>query len=120
MFGAPPAAEIRVYAAAGRLEGGEGAQIHVYAVAGPLGRPELSRLVVAVGWRAWSAPASVWAKDGGLQAAAARYIRTMVRLERSGLVVGGGWRPYVVEDVFELAGIVFERPTLKMVQKHWE
>ena len=57
MFGAPPAAEIRVYAAAGRLEGGEGAQIHVYAVAARLGRPELSRLGVAIGWRAWSAPA---------------------------------------------------------------
>ena len=100
MFGAPPADEIRVYAAAGRLEGGEGAQIHVYAVAGRLGRPELSRLVVTIGWRAWSAPASVWAKDGGLQAAAARYIRTMARLERSGLVVGGGWRPYVVRGRF--------------------
>ena len=58
-----------------------------------MARLERSSLGVAVGWGAWSAPASVWAVDGG---------RTLA------------------EDVFESPGIVFERPTLKLVQKHWE
>ena len=56
-----------------------------------MARLERSGLGVAVGWGAWSAPASVWAVDGG---------RTLA------------------EDVFESPGIVFGRPTLKIVQKH--